>query len=240
MYSYEEAYAKYKAAVKKFVDLDAIEAAVAKFYDVDTFKANMSKLYDAEAYKKMYDMEALKENLSKFYDVEAAKAYFEKTFKPETAKEFYAKLMDMDAVKAVKEAFEKASSKTDLTDMVEKNLKLASDLIKTNTDAVADAIILQSSQFRESVESALKQASELSKVKDFKVALEAQKDYAKATTSKMKEMAWSNVGIATKAVEANVALLKGAYAKPVIKKAPIKRAVKKAASATKEAAAASA
>ena len=238
MYSYEEAVAKYKETVKKFVDLDAIEAAVAKFYDVDTYKANMSKLYDPEAYKKLYDMETLKENLSKFYDVEAAKAYFEKTFKPETAKEYFAKLIDNDAAKAVKEAFEKVTSKSDMTELVEKNMKLASDLIKTNTDAVTDAIILQSSQFRESVDSALKQASDLAKVKDFKVAIESQKDYAKATTSKMKELAWSNVGIATKAVEANVALLKGAFpTKPAPKKA-VKRTVKKAATATKEAASA--
>lgn len=100
-----------------------------------------------------------------------------------------------------------------LAKKIQENVKLASKLIEANTSAASDAMILQSVQLRDGVESALKQADALTKCKDLESAVSQQKNFAEQSKDALMEQAWMNIGLAVNALETNLEIIKSAAKK---------------------------
>ncbi len=188
------------------------------------FQDSFKNLFDVEAmqanFSKAYDFNAIQENLQKFYDVEAIQENVKNFYNLEQAQENLGKFFDPEAVKAYAESLADQ-------ELVQKNAKLAANLVAANVNTLSDAAILQTVQIREGVEGALKQADALATVKDPVAVFEAQKSYLEAQQEVAVENFWSKTGLVADMVEKNLELVKEAMeqVKPVAQKAkPAKKA----------------
>jgi len=181
------------------------------FFDVDTWQANFNK---------MYDVDAMQESMKKFYDVEAFQENVKNLYNLENIQGNLSKFMDQEALKAWQESAESLVDQ----ELVQKNTKLASNLVATNVNAAADAVILQSVALREAVEDALKQADVLASSKDLDTAVQAQKEYMQAQQEVLLENLWNKAGLVAGLVESNINLLKEAFAQAPTKTKPAAKA----------------
>ncbi len=188
----------FQDSFKNLFDLEAMQANFGSAYDFNAIQDNM---------KKFYDVEAIQDSMKNFYNLEEAQQNMSKLFDPEAVKAYAESLVDQQ--------------------LIQKNAKLAANLVAANVNTLSDAAILQTVQLRETVEGALKQADTLSAIKDPAAIVEAQKAYLEAQQEVVTENFWSKTGLVADMVEKNLELVKEAMVqvKPAPKKAqPAKKA----------------
>lgn len=182
----------------------------------------------AESYKELFDFETMQANFRKLYNLDAMKTSLEQLYNFDAIQENWKKAFDQDAVSSLQDAFAKAADKEAYRAAAEKNLELTSNLIANSAHAASDALVLQATRTRQSIDEFLKQIDSLTTAKDAEEVFTIQKSCGESMQQAATELTRDISSILSSAMESNINLWKEAVT-PVKENAAQKKAAPKTA-----------